>query len=486
MRQPYEDWMSPQRSMEENESLRLLEVEPAIGEQMPSRPTSWHPALAWTKKTTIKRVITCSIGLAMLAFMMLAAPAKSYAQFSVGIAVSFGPPALPVYEQPMCPGPGYIWTPGFWAWDPDFGYYWVPGTWVMAPYEGVLWTPGYWGWDDDGDAFMWHEGYWGPTVGFYGGINYGYGYVGRGYEGGYWQGGQFYYNRTVNNVNTTNITNVYNKTVINNVSETRVSYNGGSGGVTAQPTQQEVAAVQQRRSGPIHEQQRQIEVAHSNPQQRATVNRGRPAVAATAKPGAFSGGEVVQARAAGAPYQPPKVSPREATKPAPRGAERSMPGNGRATEAAPSRREAQPMTRQPENRGAEKSMPGNERTREAQPPKHEAQPPMAQPQNRGAERSMPGNERTREAQPPKHEAQPPMTQPQNRGAERPMPGNERTREAQPPKHEAQPPMTRPENRGAERPMPGAARAPQAPVQHAPAKPSKPPKPEKERKPPQDR
>jgi len=37
-----------------------------------------------------------------------------------------------------------------------------------------------------GDAYVFHVGYWGPVVGFYGGIDYGYGYVGRGYYGGRW------------------------------------------------------------------------------------------------------------------------------------------------------------------------------------------------------------------------------------------------------------------------------------------------------------
>jgi WXXGXW repeat (2 copies) len=50
-----------------------------------------------------------------------------------------------------------------------------------------LWTPGYWG-EDEG-AFNFHEGYWGEHVGFYGGIDYGYGYGGRGYEGGRWDTG---------------------------------------------------------------------------------------------------------------------------------------------------------------------------------------------------------------------------------------------------------------------------------------------------------
>ena len=48
----------------------------------------------------------------------------------------------------------------------------------MAPEVGFLWTPGYWGWG--GDGFVFYEGYWGPQVGFYGGINYGFGYFGDG------------------------------------------------------------------------------------------------------------------------------------------------------------------------------------------------------------------------------------------------------------------------------------------------------------------
>src|SRR5271157_4661387 len=147
------------------------------------------------------------------AVVVLVLSAVSVAQIGIGVVVSFGPPPLPVYAQPVCPGDGYIWTPGYWAYGPD-GYFWVPGTWVIAPQIGFLWTPGYWGWG--GGGHFWHAGYWGPHVGFYGGINYGFGYGGFGYEGGYWHHGAFYYNRSVNNVNVTNIHNVYNRTVINN------------------------------------------------------------------------------------------------------------------------------------------------------------------------------------------------------------------------------------------------------------------------------
>jgi len=85
-------------------------------------------------------------------------------------AASDPPPDLPDYDQPPCPGDGYIWTPGYWGYA-QAGYYWVPGAWVMAPYVGVLWTPGYWGFY--GGRYRWYHGYWGPHVGFYGGVNYG-------------------------------------------------------------------------------------------------------------------------------------------------------------------------------------------------------------------------------------------------------------------------------------------------------------------------
>src|ERR1700728_1941401 len=79
----------------------------------------------------------------------------------IGISVNFAPPALPVYEQPPCPAEGYIWTPGYWAWDADDAdYYWVPGTWVLAPEVGFLWTPAWWGWS--GGAYLFHAGWWGP------------------------------------------------------------------------------------------------------------------------------------------------------------------------------------------------------------------------------------------------------------------------------------------------------------------------------------
>ncbi len=234
--------------------------------------------------------------------LMLVVSVSSFA--GVFISVGFGPPAIPVYVQPPCPAVGYMWTPGYWGNGPD-GYFWVPGTWVMAPEPGVLWTPGYWGWG--GGLYAWHAGYWGPTIGFYGGVNYGFGYGGLGYEGGYWRGGAFFYNRNVNNVTSIHVTNVYNKTVI--VNNNHVAFNGGEGGIQTHATRAEEAAANEHHVEATAEQSKHETAAASNRQLLASVNHGKPAIAATAKPGEFSGRGVVAAKAAGAPFKPAAARP---------------------------------------------------------------------------------------------------------------------------------------------------------------------------------
>jgi hypothetical protein len=246
--------------------------------------------------------IPCVRAAMVFVVAMLASCTTSFGQLRV--SVTFGPPALPVYEQPVCPGDGYIWTPGYWAWSDDADdYYWVPGTWVLAPEAGYFWTPPYWAWLDGG--FVFYEGYWGPQVGFYGGIDYGFGYFGEGFVGGRWDGGHFFYNREVTNVNVTVIHNVYNERVVNNTTVNRVSYNGGEGGVVARPTPAQEAAAHARHLPPVATQVQHVQAARGNRELLASANHGRPPVAATARPGAFTGHEVMAAKSAGAPYNPP-------------------------------------------------------------------------------------------------------------------------------------------------------------------------------------
>jgi hypothetical protein len=240
--------------------------------------------------------IIFSIRSLLLALGMFLTTAGAFAQVGVAVSVTVAPPELPVYDQPICPGDGYIWTPGYWAYGDD-DYYWVPGTWIMPPEVGLLWTPGYWGWADSG--FTFYDGYWGPEVGFYGGISYGFGYFGHGFEGGRWDNGHFLYNRAVANVDVNIIHNTYNTTVVNNTTVNRVSFNGGKGGVNARPTSQEQAVAQQRHIPPVAAQTQHVQAARSNPELRASANHGKPPIAATAKPGAYSGQGVVAAKEGG-------------------------------------------------------------------------------------------------------------------------------------------------------------------------------------------
>jgi hypothetical protein len=223
---------------------------------------------------------------------VMAGPASA----AVDISIQIEPPALPVYEQPPIPDVGYLWTPGYWAYDQSEGYYWIPGTWVEPPSPGLLWTPAYWGWADGNYSF--HEGYWGDHVGFYGGINYGFGYGGEGFEGAQWADGHLTYNSTVNNFGSVHVTNVFEKnvTVINN---TQVSFNGGEKGVHAQPSQADIAVEHEHHVAATSVQTRHFTEAAHNPELSAKANGGHPAIAATAKPGEFKGAGVVAARAGG-------------------------------------------------------------------------------------------------------------------------------------------------------------------------------------------
>jgi hypothetical protein len=231
-----------------------------------------------------------SIGWLLCALVVIAAPVVSRAQ---DLVITVAPPELPVYEQPAIPDPGYIWTPGYWAYGPD-GYYWVPGTWVEPPSVGLLWTPGYWGWRDGNYGF--NEGYWGSQVGFYGGVDYGYGYGGDGYEGGYWDNGVFSYNETVNNFGGVRMAHVYSKAVVAH-GNTRASFNGGAGGTNAKPTAQQQAAAHEKHVPATALQTQHQHAASTNKALLASVNHGNPAIAATSKPGQFEGKGVVPARA---------------------------------------------------------------------------------------------------------------------------------------------------------------------------------------------
>ena len=227
-----------------------------------------------------------------------AAPEPYVAQADYDVNVA--PPPIPEYQPPQCSDPNYQWQPGYWAWGPA-GYYWVPGVWIAAPQTGYVWTPGYWAWHNGYYAFV--PGYWGLHVGFYGGINYGGGYFGNGFVGGRWVGSEFRYNTAVLPVNTTIVRTVYvDRTVVNNITVNRISYNGGPRGITARPTPTQSSYSSQRRLPMTSAQVQHMHYAATDHTLLSTVNHGTPPVPAAVHP--FS--------AAARPTGPP-VTPQDRT-----------------------------------------------------------------------------------------------------------------------------------------------------------------------------
>jgi hypothetical protein len=274
------------------------------------------------------------------------------------------PPPLPQYAQPPCPGDGYLWVPGYWAY--SGGYYWVPGTWVLPPQVGYLWTPGYWGFA--GGVYVWHSGYWGRHVGFYGRVPYGYGYDGDGYRGGRWQGPHFVYNRYVTNVDVNVVHYTYVDRVNRPFAGDRVSYDGGRGGIVASPTREELTYAHEEHLGDTPSQRAHIQRAAADPALFERANNGHPPVAATPRPGHFEGSGVERARGAESAAPQPGRS------------------NGQPRPSFPSR----PNVQERANTPARPNPQPRART-EARPPS-QAQRPAARPQppRQGAQRRGPG------------------------------------------------------------------------------------------------
>jgi hypothetical protein len=346
-----------------------------------------------------------------------------------------------------------MWTPGNWSWDADEGdYYWVPGTWVEPPRPGLLWTPGYWAWV--GGSYLFHRGYWGPHVGFYGGVSYGYGYTGDGYEGGRWDRGRFFYNSTVNNIGGARITNVYEKNVVVNNTVNNISYNGGKGGVDAKPTTEQRTFAKETHFAPTTSQRQNVDVARKDPQLFSKENKGAPPVAAVQRPAQLKGPGVIPAKAEGGNATPAGNRPNEA-KP-----ELQNRPNANAPTPAPAPNEAKPA-QELRNPAVEQNKPAA--IEEKKPAIEEKRPPIqgnkpAPAENRPAieEKRPPVEERKPDAMKPMERPAPKAEAPQ------PAPAQQRMERA-PEQHMAPPPAQH------AAPLPPAQHmAPQA--QHPPGKP----------------
>jgi hypothetical protein len=73
------------------------------------------------------------------------------------VVVTRTPPAVRVETETVAPGPGYVWTRGYWRWT-GRDYVWVPGTWVVRPRPAAVWVQGQWVRSGGGWVFV--SGHW--------------------------------------------------------------------------------------------------------------------------------------------------------------------------------------------------------------------------------------------------------------------------------------------------------------------------------------
>jgi len=77
----------------------------------------------------------------LIAAGILLAPAAGQADSRVSIGIAIGPPPPYVVAHPA-PAPGYVWAPGYWAWN-GYQHVWVGGHWIAAR-PGYAWVPDRW------------------------------------------------------------------------------------------------------------------------------------------------------------------------------------------------------------------------------------------------------------------------------------------------------------------------------------------------------
>ena len=73
------------------------------------------------------------------------------------VIVTRTPPAVRVESQTVAPGPGYVWTRGYWRWT-GADYMWVPGSYVVRPRPAAVWVEGQW--VPRGGGWVWVPGHW--------------------------------------------------------------------------------------------------------------------------------------------------------------------------------------------------------------------------------------------------------------------------------------------------------------------------------------
>jgi hypothetical protein len=105
--------------------------------------------VVWAKRGCVVRPIQrVVVGLLWLATQTMSAQT----------VIRVAPPApVQVGVVGRAPGPGYVWTNGYYRWHGG-RYVWVSGSWLRSPRVGMIWVQPRWA--HQGSNWVFYKGYW--------------------------------------------------------------------------------------------------------------------------------------------------------------------------------------------------------------------------------------------------------------------------------------------------------------------------------------
>jgi hypothetical protein len=75
-----------------------------------------------------------------------------------GVYVRVPPPEARVGVVGVAPGPGFVWTDGYWDWRGG-NWVWAAGAWQRPPRAGAVWVPHHWV-QGPGGRYHFVRGHW--------------------------------------------------------------------------------------------------------------------------------------------------------------------------------------------------------------------------------------------------------------------------------------------------------------------------------------
>jgi hypothetical protein len=91
------------------------------------------------------------------AFVLFSTMLAACAGAGGGYYVRYGPPTPRYGIVGVAPGPGYVWTNGYWDWRGG-RWAWMEGRWVRPPRPHAVWVSPEW--RHEGRGWRFHRGRW--------------------------------------------------------------------------------------------------------------------------------------------------------------------------------------------------------------------------------------------------------------------------------------------------------------------------------------